>query len=241
MRNAELKALIDNFIPTIIKTTLYANKIIIYLRNQIPLELISTVDKQTVAFVKPPLSADSLLTFKQTAELLAISRTDISRLIDLGIIQTKSVINRDKIKGRELCTGESVLRAIAWRKKNLSVSEVSKKANCSPHLIIIRFIRSGFISSTLLRHTSIISLPDANRIIKHIKKYTTLQTLATEFMRNTEAIIKIIEQGGMVPLSRDHPDFINGQVTLLRTEAQRVMKQYTVKKHSATLTNEQKF
>jgi hypothetical protein len=241
LRNAEFKTLIDNFIPTVIKTTLYANNIIIYLRNQVPPELTSTPDKQTATLVQPPLSADSLLSFKKTAELLSVSRTDISTLIDLGIIQTKHVNTRNKTKGREYCTGESVLKAIAWRKKNLSITEVSARANCSPHLIIIRFIRSGFISPLVLRHTTIISLPDANRIIKHIKKYTTLHTLATEFMHHARAIIKIIEQGGISPITKDHPDFIHGQVTLLRTDAQRVMKQYALKKHGATLTIEQKF
>ncbi|MFJ7316007.1 TniQ family protein [Pseudomonas sp. NPDC098747] len=241
LRDTELKKLIDSFIPTVIHTTLYANKIRIYLRNQVPPELTCTIDKQAAALIQPPLSAQSLLSFKKTAELLSISRTDTSALIDAGIIRTKKVTTRDKTKGRQFCTGESVLEAIAWRKKHLSVVEVSAKANCSPHLIRIRFINSGFITPLALRHTAMISLADVNKLVNHIKKYTTLQTLATEFMRNASAIVKIIEQGGILPLTRDHPDFIKGQVTLLRTETQKVMKQYAGKKHGATLTDEQKY
>lgn len=224
----QLRTLLLNLAPIVIRTTRYAGHLLVYQRKHLPVDLRARIDKQSLGFQKRTISPEGMISFQAAALRLNMSPKDLRYLKDMGILDTAPSISKKGELGMERCTPGGLEHALSWRKNHVSPSEIDAVTGCDSRLIHSRFIKTGFIDCVKL-HSPYIALDDAKKIARHYKKYISASTLQTRSGYGPGTISSMIELGKIHPLPHEHPDSIPGIVLITLEEAQSVFDKVNVK------------
>ena len=238
LSDAKLREILKKTTPLIIHGFPYARNIPIYSRTQLPSELTTALNTKNNFPTRTITDGKSLLTFSQAAEQLKLDLKDISQLIKIGILQTVFVPNQTEEKGRDYCTGESVTQAKVWRKGYLTVQEAALSCHSNGHMLHSHFLSTGFIKPLALKKTFLINLEDVTKIAHHLKTYTCPSWLVKEYNYPLMKIVRLIESGGIQPLTPGDSNFIVGRITIPRLEAKNIITLHISKKYDTNPQNE---
>jgi hypothetical protein len=128
-----------------------------------------------------------------------------------------------------------------WRKGYLTVQEAALSCHSNGHMLHSHFLATGFIKPLSLKKTFLINLEDATKIAHHLKTYTCPSWLAREYNYPLMKIVRLIESGGIQPLIPGNSNFIEGRITIPRSEAENIMTLHISKKYDTNLQNENLF
>ncbi|WP_141678409.1 hypothetical protein [Pseudomonas sp. AU12215] len=192
----------------------------IYKRETVPDSFLNTFKPGTTKKTTP----SKWIPLTVVAERLKLDQKDIPALLGLGILEVAPYVRVSGELGKERCTRASLRIAQTWRKRFLNFSEVVKHTGCSAKLLHMRFIAGGFAKEIRLNVTSLMTKRDANKIKNHYSTYTTLTTARAEYGLAQDTLKKLIREKKVHPLPSTHKHYLKGQVTILRTELDHLLR-----------------
>ncbi|WP_148057917.1 hypothetical protein [Pseudomonas frederiksbergensis] len=119
-----LKQMLAGLIPITVRTTLYANRLLVYQRKHLTEDLRIRLDKHELGFTQALPPREGLVNFQTAGLRLNMPSKDILELRKLGILHTTPYQQKQGAERRELCTPEGMTQAIAWRNRHVTISEV---------------------------------------------------------------------------------------------------------------------
>ncbi|AZC51741.1 hypothetical protein C4K35_4162 [Pseudomonas chlororaphis subsp. piscium] len=220
-----LQKILAELTPIVVRTTLHANRLLVYQRKHLSEELRIRLDKHDLGITQPLPSREGLVNYKTAGLRLNMPSKDVLALRKLGILHTTPYRQKQGAERRELCTPEGMAQAIAWRNSHVTISEIETVSGHTSRLIHARFVDTGAVSFIQLERVYV-TVDDAKKIIEHLRLYTT----ATAFRSNTglsaTVIAKLIESSKLNPLPPEHPDAIEGLVVIKIEEAQQAIREH---------------
>ncbi|MCO6060206.1 TniQ family protein [Pseudomonas sp. MOB-449] len=202
-----------------VRPDIFNSSLIVYKTGSIPFDLLNFLRTPRLQVDTPkdrkPLNG---VLYSEAASKLRLDPKNIPKLIQLGILEQRSFIRESGDPGRELCTKESLRRALRWRSKLLTFSEAAEYVGCSVKILHMRFVSSEYIREIRLTSTSLMTQIDADRVRTHFKLYTTTSSARSEYCLGPRTLNKLIQRKKITPLPRSDKNYLNGQVTILRSE-----------------------
>ncbi|CRL51603.1 TniQ family protein [Pseudomonas sp. URMO17WK12:I11] len=217
--------------PIEVRSNAYTSGFLLYKRDEVPESLLSALDHSVTAIMQKPLGPDSLVTFADAAKQLSVNVKCIRPMVKSGLLNQMLVQSPDGSPGREYCTGDSLQKAMQWRDHYMSLGETAIQAKCSLRVIHTRYISTGFVECKQFGPTVFFSLEAVDKIRRHFEVFTTHLFFARETGCTIFVISKLIEESKIHALTKDHPDFINGQILFRRIDAEEAIARYFAEKH----------
>jgi len=219
-----LKQLLAELTPIIIRTTLYANRLLVYQRKHLTEDLRIRLDKHELGFTQALPSREGLVNYQTAGLRLNMPLKDILELRKQGILHTTPYRQKQGGERRELCTPDGMKQAIAWRNRHVTISEIETATGHTSRQIHARFIETGAVNFIKLERVYV-TTDDARKILEHLQLYTTATALRTNAGLSAVVIAGLIESKRLNPLPAEHPDAIEGLAILKIDEVQRVIRE----------------
>lgn len=220
-----LQKMLTGLTPIVVRTTLYANRLLVYQRKHLSEELRVRLDKRDFGITHPLPSREGLVSYQTAAMRLNMPSKDIVALRKLGILHTTPYRQKRSEKLLERCTLEGMAQAIAWRSSHVTISEIETTSGYTSRLIHARFIETNAVRFVQLERVYV-TVDDAKKIVEHLHLYTTASTFRTNTGLSSVIIAKLIENKKLNPLPSEHPDAIEGLVVFKIEEAQQAIKEH---------------